>query len=129
MSEGPDLLKVFFRLFLRGRMEPVPARHETRGKVDLEVWRTPEKRRAVGMEMGHEALVNIWLIGLNVPRGLPASIEVVKKRWNGDGWTDDAGKGANSNLGFYDEFRTHPVARLAVTGVDDARTLMEALLP
>ena len=129
MIEDGSALKVFFRLFLQDRMEPVVPDHVTSGKVQLEVWRSPEKRRAVELGMGHVALVNVWLIGLNVPRVLPAGVEMVKKRWKGQGWTDDAGKGANSHLSGYDAFRTHPVARLAVTRIEDARMLMEALLP
>jgi hypothetical protein len=126
---GEADLKVFVEGFLRTYLEPVQPQSATSGKVHLEVWRTPEKRRSLGVEMGHDGLVNIWVKGLNVPRALPASIAVVKKRWTGAGWTDDAGKGANSNLLGYEDFHTHPISRLALTSVADARVMLEAMLP
>ncbi len=128
MSDGAAL-KVFVQSFLHANLEQMQPQSATSGKVHLEVWRTPQKRRTLGVEMGHDGLVNIWLKALNVPRGLPPTIGVVKKRWTGGGWTDDARKGANSNLLGYEDFHTHPISRLAVSSIDDARTLLEALLP
>ena len=122
-------LKSYVRGFLRQHMEAVPPQRATSGKVHLEVWRSPGKRRPVGLEMDHDAHVNLWLVRMNVPQSLPASVAVVQKEPKGRGWTDATGKGANSNLSGYDEFRTKRITRLAVQSVDDARIVLEALLP
>lgn len=122
-------LKSFVRGFLRQHMEAVPPQRATSGKVHLEVWRSPGKRRPVGLEMDHDAQVNLWLVRMNVPQSLPASVAVVQKEPKGRGWTDAAGDGANSNLSSYDEFRTKRITRLAVASIDDARIVLEALLP
>lgn len=122
-------LKSYVRAFLRQKMEAVPAQRATSGKVHLEVWRSPGKRRPVGLEMDHDAHVNVWLVRMNVPQSLPASVAVIQKEPKGRGWTDAEGNGANSNLSSYDEFRTKRITRLAVTSIDDARIVLEALLP
>ena len=79
--------------------------------------------------MDHDAHVNLWLVRMNVPQPLPASVAAVQKEPKGRGWTDAVGQGANSNLSSYEEFRTKRITRLAVTTIDDARTVLEALLP
>jgi hypothetical protein len=122
-------LKSYVRGFLHQHMEAVPPQRATSGKVHLEVWRSPGKRRPVGLEMDHDAHVNLWLVRMNVPQSLPASVAVVQKEPKGRGWTDAEGDGANSNLSSYDEFRTKRITRLAVTSIDDARIVLEALLP
>ena len=129
MSQEIAELKAFVRAFLRQNMEAVPPQNPSSGKVHLEVWRSPGKRRPVGLEMDHDAFVNLWLVRMNVPQSLPASVAVVQKEPKGRGWTDAEGKGANSNLSGYDEFRTKRITRLAVQSVDDARIVLEALLP
>lgn len=129
MTEDIAELKAYVRAFLRQNMESVPPQRATSSKVHLEVWRSPGKRRPVGLEMDHDAHVNLWLVRMNVPQTLPASIAVVQKEPKGRGWTDPAGDGANSNLSSYDKFRTKRIARLAVTSIDDARIVLEALLP
>lgn len=122
-------LKSYVRGFLRQHMEAVPPQRATSGKVHLEVWRSPGKWRPVGLEMDHDAHVNFWLVRMNVPQSLPASVAVAQKEPKGRGWTDAEGDGANSNLSSYDEFRTKRITRLAVTSIDDARIVLEALLP
>ena len=129
MSNAQLLFKPSIREFLRQEFEAVPAKRATSGKVHLEVWRTPEKRRPVGVEMGHEGQVNFWLVRLNMPKYLPDSILVVMKEPKGRVWTDATGDGANSNLSAYDEFRTKPIVRLAVASIEDARFVLESLLP
>jgi hypothetical protein len=129
MSEDIAALKAYVRAFLRQNMEAVPPQRATSGKVHLEVWRSPGKRRPVGLEMDHYAHVNLWLVRMNVPQCLPASVIAVEKEPKGRVWTDAEGKGANSNLSSYEEFRTKRITRLAVASVDEARTVLEALLP
>ena len=129
MSGQVAELKSFVRAFLRQNMEPVPPQRANSGKVHLEVWRSPGKRRPVGLELDHDAHVNFWLVRMNVPQSLPVSITAVQKEPKGRGWTDAEGDGANSNLSSYDEFRTKRITRLAVTSIDDARVVLEALLP
>ena len=109
-------------------MEAVPPQRATSGKVHLEVWRSPGKWRPVGLEMDHDAHVNLWLVRMNVPRNLPETIRSALKEPKNKGWTDDAGKGANSNLSSYTEFRTKRISRLAVTSIEDARFVLDALL-
>ena len=129
MSGEIEVLKTFVRTFLRSNLEPVPPKRDASGKVHLEVWRSPEKRRAVGLELGHGSHVNLWSVRINVPRMLPASILINLKEPKDRGWIDAAGDGANSNLSGYDEFRTRPISRLTVTSIEDARIVLEALLP
>ena len=128
MSGIPSLLKPSIREFLRQEFEAVPPKRATSGKVHLEVWRSPRNRRPVGVEMGHEGLVNFWLVRLNMPKNLPDSVSVATKEPKGREWTDAAGDGANSNLSAYEEFRTKPIARLAIVSVEDARFVLESLL-
>jgi hypothetical protein len=129
MTDDIAALKTYVRAFLRQNMEAVLPVRATSGKVHLEVWRSPGKRRPVGLEMNHDALVNLWLVRMNMPQSLPASIATVHKEPKGRGWTDSAGDGANSNLSSYEEFRTKRMTRLAVTTIDDMRIVLEALMP
>ena len=129
MTEDIPALKASIREFLRLHMEAVPPQRATSGKVHLEVWRSPGKRRPVGLEMGHDNQVNLWLVRMNVPQSLPASVGIVQKEPKGRVWTDAASNGANSNLSGYEEFRTKRITRLVVTTIDDARLVLEALLP
>ena len=130
-TDGQEIaaLKVYVRDFLTTHMEPVQPQTDTTGKVALEVWRSPEKRRAVALELGHDAAVTLWLKALNVPRALPADLTPVKARWTGRGWKDDAGKAVNANLFGFEDFHTQTMTRWTVTRIDAARPLLEALLP
>jgi len=129
MMDNIMTLKAFVRSFLReSGMEAVPPKRASSGKVHLEVWRTPHKGRPLGLEMGHDTIVNFWLVSLNVPKDLPEGVKVTRKTPKGREWTDEKGEGANSNLSAYDEFRTKPISRLAANSVDDAHYLLEALL-
>jgi hypothetical protein len=128
VSQVNDELKTFIRAFLRKNMEAIPPQRAGSGKVHLEVWRSPVKRKPVGLEFGHDAHVNLWLVSTNVPRSLPATVVAVQKDPDGRGWTDSEGKGANSNLSSYEEFRTKRITRLAVNSIEDARIVLDALL-
>lgn len=128
MTVGVSTLKMFIRqVIAETEMLEVPPKRANSGKVHLEVWKT-KNGRAVGLEMGHDSLVNLWLVSMYVPRTLPQSVLLTRKVPKGREWTDQEGKGANSNLSAYDEFRTKPVSRLAVTTVEDARCVLEAIL-
>lgn len=128
MSEDITALKTFVRSFVRLNFEPAPPQLATSGKVHLDVWRTAEKQRPVGLELDHSDHVNLWLVRMNVPRVLPDTIIVALKDPKNKGWTDADGKGANSNLSSYVEFRTKRIARLCITSIDDARFVLESLL-
>jgi len=128
MTEHPETLKDEIRQFLRLYLNPVDAQRVTSGKIHLEVWRAPDKPRAVGLEMNHPGLVNLWLARQHVPQALPASITRMDKEPTLNGWTDEAGKGANSNLNAYVEFRRKKIARLGVSSIEDAILVLEALL-
>lgn len=119
-------LKNAIRAILRQDFEPVPSARANSGKVHLKVWRTLRKRRAVGVEMGHDTQVNFWVVRpFGVPKALPASVERVDKQPKGRVWTDENGKGANSNLSAYEEFRNNPIARLEATSIADARVILD----
>ena len=128
MSNDTEALKDEVRKFLRLHMTPVPAQLATSGKKHLEVWRPVDKPRAVGLEMDHAGLIGLWLARQHVPPGLPDSITRVDKEPKLNGWTDAAGRGANSNLTSYVEFRRKKISRLAVTSLPDAMFVLEALL-
>jgi len=120
-------IKNTVRAFLRAECEPVPTRKAGSNKVHLEVWVTRQRRRAIGIEMDHERLVNLWVTSMNIPPNLPDSISVNRKQPVGRGWTDQNGDGANSNLSAYEEFRTKPIARLGVSTEADAKSVLEHL--
>jgi hypothetical protein len=128
MSEDISALKTFVRAFVRLNLEPVAPQLATSGKVHVDVWRSPEKQRPVGLELDHADHVNLWLVRMNVPRILPETVVAALKEPKNKGWTDDAGKGANSNLSSYVEFRTKRITRLTVSTIDDARFILESLL-
>ncbi|MDP3262928.1 MAG: hypothetical protein Q8M59_08175 [Tabrizicola sp.] len=54
--------------------------------MHLEVWRSSVKRRLVALEMDHVAHVNSWLVRMNLPQSLPASVAVVQKEPKRRGW-------------------------------------------
>lgn len=127
MSETITDLKVAVRAFLRANAQPVPAKTATSKKEHLEVWHLGPRRRALGVEFDHDGLVNFWVTSLNMPQGLPPSVEVARKTPKGKGWTDPNGDGANSNLSSYDDFRTRPIARLGTTRAEDAKMILDHL--
>jgi hypothetical protein len=128
MSDDVTALKTFVRGFVRLNLEPVPPQLATSGKVHLDVWRSVEKQRPVGLELDHPDRVNLWLVRMNVPRGLPETIQAALKEPKNKGWTDDAGKGANTNLSSYSQFRTKRITCLSVSTIEDARFVLESLL-
>ncbi len=127
MSETITDLKGAVRAFLRAHAQPVSAKTATSKKEHLEVWHLGDRRRALGVEFDHDRLVNFWVTTLNMPHGLPTSVEVVRKTPKGKGWTDANGDGTNSNLSSYDDFRTRPIARLGITRAEDARMILDHL--
>ncbi len=127
MSEAITDVKGAVRAFLRANAQPVPAKRATSENVHLEVWHVGSRRRVLGVEFDHDGLVNFWVSNLNIPLGLPPSVEVVRKRPQGTGWTDANGKGANSNLSSYDDFPTRPIARLGVISAEDAKVILDHL--
>ncbi|MCP1168932.1 hypothetical protein [Limimaricola litoreus] len=128
MSTSLADLKDAVRAILRADFEPIPSARANSGKVHLEVWRSHGKRRAVGVEIGHDSQVNFWVVRpFGLPKALPASVERVDKQPKGRVWTDAEGKGANSNLSAYEEFRSNPIARLEVRSIEDARVILDHL--
>ncbi|MBN7787563.1 hypothetical protein JYP51_21755 [Ponticoccus gilvus] len=128
MSTVISDLKDSVRAILRADFEPIPSARASSGKVHLEVWRSRGKRRAVGVELGHDTQVNFWVVRpFGLPKALPASVERVDKQPKGRAWTDAEGKGANSNLSAYEEFRNSPLARLEVRSIEDAHVVLDHL--
>ena len=127
MTEEIETLKTFLRSYLPINLQLVPAKTEASKKDHLEVWRTLSGLRTVGLEMHHKTLVNFWMYKGHVPSNLPESIQVVFKDPDGQKWTGADGKGANSNLSAYDEFRRKRLVRMGVTSVGDAKMILETL--
>jgi hypothetical protein len=128
MTDQIDALKQSIRSLLRNAFDPVPPARESSRQVHLEVWRTAHGRtRAVGLEMGHADLVNLWVTTMNAPANLPPSVLRTDKVWDRDRWTDAGNDGANSNLKSYDDFRGKKITRLGVKTIDDARMILEHL--
>ncbi len=128
MTDQIDAIKQSIRSLLRGAFDPVPPAREASRHVHLEVWRTAHGRtRAVGLEMGHTDLVNLWVTTMNAPANLPSSVLRTDKVWDRDRWTDAGNDGANSNLKSYDDFRGKKITRLGVKNLDDARMILEHL--
>ena len=128
MSASIAELKDAVRAILRADFEPVSSARANSGMVHLEVWRSRGKRRAVGIEIGHDTQINFWVVRpFGLPKDLPASVERVDKQPKGRAWTDTDGKGANSNLSAYEEFRNSPIARLEVRSIEDARAILDHL--
>lgn len=128
MSSEIEDLKRFVYSVLRSRFDPVPSRSERSGRVHLEVWSGKERSRPVGVEFDHADRVNFWVRTSGDVPALPPSIERTDKEPKGRGWTDANGKGANSNLSSYDEFRTRRITRLGVSAEADARIVLEHLV-
>ena len=110
-------------------MEAVPPQRTNSDKVHLEVWRSPTKRWPMGLELDHDTQVDLWLVRMNAPKTLPATVVAVHKEPKGRGWTDFEVTGSNSNLASYEEFRTKRITRLAVSSIEDARIAMDARMP
>lgn len=127
MSETIQDVKNTIRAFLRADFNPVPPKTRSSQKKHLEVWITRQDRRALGLEMDHDEVVNFWVTSVNIPPADTETITVVRKTPNGSKWTDANGDGANSNLSSYDEFRTKPIARLGVTRRADAELILRHL--
>ena len=115
MSEDIAALIDYTRAFMRLNMDPVAAQRVTSGKVHLEVWRARGTGRPLGLEMDHDGQINIWMRRKDLARTIPESVAIVQKDPNGSTWKDIQGKGANSNLSSYVEFRGWKITRLAVT--------------
>jgi hypothetical protein len=110
-------------------MEAMPPLRANSGKEHLEVWRSLKKRRPVGLEFDHDAHVNLWLVRTNVPQTLPAAVVAVRIEPKGSRWTDSDEKRANSNLNSYEEFQTKHITLLTVSSIENARIVLDALLP
>ena len=128
MTKDIPALKDFVRAFLRLNMESVAAQRVTSGKVHLEVWRARGTGRPVGLELDHAGLINIWLRRKDVSKTIPETVAVVQKDPNGSTWKDVQGKGANSNLSSYVEFRGWKITRLAVTSQEEATAALAPFL-
>ena len=127
MTDSIDDVRRFVRAFLSQYGQAVPPKTSTSQKEHLEVWTVGPKHRVAGFEMKHVGLMNIWVTSPNVPRDLPASVDVARKTPDGRAWTDANGDGANANLSAYDDFRTRPIARLGITSIADARAIVTHL--
>lgn len=125
MSEEISAVKDHIRAFMRLNMDPVPAQRVTSGKVHLEVWRARGTGRPLGLEMDHDGQINIWLRRKDVPKTIPETVASVQKDPNGSTWKDVQGKGANSNLSAYVEFRGWKITRLAVTSQTEVSAVLE----
>lgn len=135
--ETIDDLRAFVFQWLRSHtdIEQVPPKRATSQQVHLTVWRTRSKGRPIGLESGHAGVVNLWLTTMNVPRSLPADVEVVRKNWASGGWVDaerdptlKGRDGANSNLKPFEVFNTRPITRLGIRRIEDARSILEQIV-
>lgn len=126
-------LKSFIRAQLGANCDQVPPKTATSQQKHLTVWTTRNKRRPIGLESGHDELVNLWIVSMNAPPTLPDTVKVTKKVWKGSGWQDkdpspgEKSKGANSNLKPFEVFNTRPITRLGIQSIDDARAILEHL--
>ena len=125
MSEDIAALKDYTRAFMRLNMDAVAAQRVTSGKVHLEVWRARGTGRPLGLEMDHDGQINIWMRRKDLAKTIPESVAIVQKDPNGSTWKDIQGKGANSNLSSYVEFRGWKITRLAVTSQVEVIAVLE----
>lgn len=105
----------------------VPTKSGKGRRVRLEVWEAKGSGAQVGLEMEHEAVINIWMKRTDVPAKLPANSKRTDKEPDRKEWTDERGDGANSNLSFYPAFVGHPVTRLGVPTAGAAGEILGAL--
>lgn len=115
------------RTFLHTHGRLVEAKRLTSKREHLEVWSIGSKRRAAGFELDHSSVLNIWVTAQNRPSDLSAEAVVMRKTPVGRFWTDENGKGANSNLSAYDEFRGKIILRLGVNSIADAMIALNHL--
>lgn len=127
MSTTIESLKATIRAYLNANCDPVAPKTQTSQQVHLEVWKTRQGGRVMGLEFGHNDLINIWVTSMNIPPSLAEDVLVTRKTPKGTKWTDADGKGANSNLSGYDDFRSRPIARLGITSPDEAYIILTHL--
>lgn len=127
MKATIESLKAAIRAYLNANCDPVAPKTQTSRQVHLEVWKTRQGGRVMGLEFGHDDLVNIWVTSMNIPPSMPEGVLVTRKTPKGSKWTDADGKGANSNLSGYDDFRSRPIARLGITSIDEAQIILAHL--
>ena len=120
-------LKGALRFRLRRDFNVVPSTRDTSGKVHLEVWESKSGNRTVGVEFGQTDRINLWITRLGMPRDLPETIERHDKDPVGTAWSDEMGKGANSNLSAYKQFKTKPITRLGVKSLADVTLVLDHL--
>lgn len=129
MTKEIDELRDYLRTYLTGHpsIKKVEPRSGNSGEVHLSVYRTLDGK-PIGVEFDRETLQNIWVRAADtVPSGLP-DVKVTKKDWNGDEWKSADGKGANSNLGAYDDFIGHDLVRIGVKSKAAAHAVLDRLL-
>lgn len=126
-------LKAFIRAEIGAHCEPVPPKTASSQQKHLTVWTTRTKRRPIGLESGHDELVNLWIVSMNAPPTLPDTVKVTRKVWKGSGWEDrdpslgKKSKGVNSNLKSFEVFNTRPITRLGIQSIGDAQTILDHL--
>lgn len=127
MMSDIQSLKATLRAYLSANCDPVAPKTQTSRQAHLEVWKTRQGGRVMGLEFDHDDLVNIWVSSMNIPPSMPEGVLLTRKTPKGTKWTDSDGKGANSNLSGYDDFRSRPIARLGITSPDEAHIILTHL--
>lgn len=134
MSDNVDEIKTYVTARLRAACDQVPPKRETSKQKHLSVWTTRASRKSIGVELGHSDRVNLWVVSTHFALTLPASVDLTKKVWVGDGWKDPVpvgGKkndGANSNIKPFEVFNRRPITRLGIKSLEDARAILDQLL-
>ncbi len=135
MSASVEEIKAFVCARLDAHMHRLPPKTANSEEKHLSVWTLPGFGRPIGAELGHETLINFWVLTFYAPTALPPTVEIKHKVWNGSGWKDKAPvatrrdrDGANSNLKPFEVFNTRPITRLGVKSIEDARVILDQLL-
>lgn len=129
MTRQIDELRGFLKGYLTAhpRVSEVAAKTASSGRVHLSVYRTTHGK-PLGVEYDKDTLQNLWLRAGDAPSHIPSGVKTTDKAWTGHDWASPDGKGANSNLRGYDDFRGHDLIRLGVKTQADAEEILNHLL-
>jgi hypothetical protein len=123
-----DDLREYLRNYLGGHssVDKVTPKSGNSDEVHLAVYRT-RNGKPIGVEFDKETLQNIWVRAADTITVASPDVKVTKKNWNGIEWKSADDKGANSNLGGYEDFVGHDLVRFGVKSKNAAHEILDQL--
>ncbi|EPX81146.1 HNH endonuclease [Litoreibacter arenae] len=128
MTKEIDDLREYLRNYLGGHssVDKVTPKSGNSDEVHLAVYRT-RNGKPIGVEFDKETLQIIWVRAADTITVASPDVKVTKKNWNGIEWKSADDKGANSNLGGYEDFVGHDLVRFGVKSKNAAHEILDQL--